>query len=76
MPQAVNWNKSSFCWATFRCKRRKSISAASSGYTELSTTGSVLSPRNDHLDGYRTYTTKYPVGLKDVGNSLATDGVG
>src|SRR4030095_8797181 len=51
IPQAAKWNKSNFCWVTFRCKQRRTILAASSDYAELSTTGSVLSPPRDHLDG-------------------------
>jgi len=51
IPQAANWNKSNFCLVAFQCKQRSSISAASSDCTELSTTGSVLSPSRDHLDG-------------------------
>ena len=37
IPQAAKWNKSNFCWVTFQCKQRRSISAASSDCAELST---------------------------------------
>jgi site-specific recombinase XerD len=44
----------------FGAKQRRSILAASSDCAELSTTGSVLSPPNDHFGRFDNYTTTEP----------------
>jgi len=46
-------DKSNFCWVTFQCRQPSSILAGSRDSDELLTTGSILSPCDDQLDGYR-----------------------
>ena len=51
MPQAAKWNKSNFCWVTFRCKQRRSIFGCKQRLRGAVNDRIGIEPAQHHVDG-------------------------